>query len=86
IGPSDLSLALGCTPTFDDLDPPAAQAVEHILARAKAHGVVAGIHNGVPEVALARVAQGFRFVTVSSDARLMAAGSQQILARMRPAA
>ena len=27
IGPSDLSLALGCTPTFDDLDPPAAEAV-----------------------------------------------------------
>jgi len=40
----------------------------------------------VPEVALARSAMGFRFVTVSSDARLMAAGSQQILARMRPAA
>jgi 4-hydroxy-2-oxoheptanedioate aldolase len=29
------------------------------------------------------VAKGFRFVTVSSDARLLAAGSQQILARMR---
>ncbi len=36
IGPSDLSLALGCTPTFDDLDPKAAEAVDHILARAKA--------------------------------------------------
>ena len=83
IGPSDLSLALGCRPVFDDPDAPVVQAIEHILERAKAHGVVAGIHNGVPEVALARAAKGFRFVTVSSDARLMAAGSQQILARMR---
>jgi 4-hydroxy-2-oxoheptanedioate aldolase len=83
IGPSDLSLALGCTPTFDDLDPKAAEAVDHILARAKAHGVVAGIHNGTPEAALQRIAKGFQFVTVSSDARLMAAGAQQVMARMR---
>ena len=83
IGPSDLSLALGCTPTFDDLDPKAAEAVDHILARAKAHGVVAGIHNGTPESALKRIAKGFQFVTVSSDARLMAAGAQQVIAKMR---
>jgi 4-hydroxy-2-oxoheptanedioate aldolase len=83
IGPSDLSLALGCTPTFDDLDPKAAEAVDHILARAKAHGVVAGIHNGTPEAALQRIAKGFQFVTVSSDARLMAAGAQLVMARMR---
>ena len=83
IGPSDLSLALGCKPTFDELEPKAAEAVDHILERAKAHGVVAGIHNGAPEVALARIAKGFQFVTVGSDARLMAAGAQQAVARMR---
>lgn len=83
IGPSDLSLALGCKPTFDDVEPKVAQAIDHILARAQAHGVKAGIHNGRPDVARARIAKGFRFVTVSSDARLLAAGSQQLLAEMR---
>jgi 4-hydroxy-2-oxoheptanedioate aldolase len=83
IGPSDLSLALGCTPTFDDLDPKAAEAVDHILTRAKAHGVVAGIHNGSPEAALKRIGKGFQFVTISSDARLMAAGAQAVVAKMR---
>ena len=83
IGPSDLSLALGCKPTFDDVEAPVAQAIDQILARAKAHGVVAGIHNGTPEAANARIAKGFRFTTVSSDARLMAAGAQQLLAQMR---
>jgi 4-hydroxy-2-oxoheptanedioate aldolase len=83
IGPSDLSLALGCKPAFDDVDPPVAAAIEHILERAKAHGVVAGIHNGSSEAARARVAKGFRFVTIGSDARLMAAGAQQVLASMR---
>ena len=83
IGPSDLSLALGCKPSFDDVEPKVAQAIDHIVARAKAHGVVAGIHNGRSDVAKARIARGFRFVTVSSDARLIAAGSQQVLSEMR---
>lgn len=83
IGPSDLSLALGCRPVFDDVDPKAQQAIDHVLDRAKAHGVVAGIHNGNANGALARIAKGFQFTTVSSDARLMAAGAQQVLATMR---
>jgi 4-hydroxy-2-oxoheptanedioate aldolase len=85
IGPSDLSLALGCRPVFDDVDPKAAQAMAHILERAKAHGVKAGVHNGVPEVALKRAAMGFDFVTLGSDARILASGSQQLLAPMRAA-
>ena len=83
IGPSDLSLALGCRPVFDDVDPPVAQAIDHILERATAHGLKAGVHNGVADGALARIQKGFRFVTVGSDARLMAASSQQVLAQMR---
>jgi 4-hydroxy-2-oxoheptanedioate aldolase len=85
IGPSDLSLSLGCKPLFDDVEPKAAQAIDHVLARARAHGVVAGIHNGSTEAALARIAKGFQFVTISSDARLMAAGAQQVVGRMRAA-
>lgn len=83
IGPSDLSLSLGCAPVLDDVDPKAAEAIDHILERALAHGVVAGIHNAGPEAALKRIAKGFRFVTVGSDARLMATGAQQVVAKMR---
>ena len=83
IGPSDLSISLGCKPAFDELEPKAAQAVEHILARAKAHGVVAGVHNGTAEAARGRVAKGFQFVSIASDARLLAAGSQEIMRKMR---
>ncbi len=83
IGPSDLSLSLGCKPNFDDLEPKAQEAIEHIVERAKAHGVVAGIHNGRPGVARARIELGFRFVTVGSDARMLAASSQDILVAMR---
>lgn len=83
IGPSDLSVSLGCKPAMDELEPKVSQAVDHIVARAKAHRVVAAIHNLGPDAALARIAKGFQLVTVSSDARLMAAGAQQVIARMR---
>lgn len=83
VGPSDLSLALGCRPTFDDLDAPAAEAVEMIVAKAREHGKIAGIHNATPEAALKRIEMGYQFVTISSDARLMASGSQHILSAMR---
>jgi 4-hydroxy-2-oxoheptanedioate aldolase len=86
IGPSDLSLALGCTPTFDDVDKPVVEAIDFILAKAKEHGLAAGIHNGAPEYALKRIEKGFQFVTISSDARLMAAGAQQFIAKMRAGA
>jgi 4-hydroxy-2-oxoheptanedioate aldolase len=83
IGPSDLSLSLGCKPVFDDVDPPVAQAIDHILARAHAHGLKAAVHNGRTDVARARLAKGFDLATVSSDARILIAGSQQILKEMR---
>ena len=83
VGPSDLSLTLGCRPVIDDVDPPAAQAIAHIAERAKAHGVFCGIHNGAPAQALARQALGYRLLTVGSDARMLASGSQQLLGEMR---
>jgi len=83
VGPSDLSLALGCKPDFDDVAPPVAQAIRHIADRARARGVQAGIHCGSPDAARARIEAGYGFVTIGSDARLLAAGSQQVLARMR---
>jgi len=82
IGPSDLSLALGCAPAFDDVEAPVAEAIDRVLASAQKHGVVAGIHNGTPEAALKRIEKGFQFVTVSSDARLMAAGAQRVIKHM----
>ena len=83
VGPADLSLTLGCTPKFDQEEKPVVEAIDYIIAKAKQHGVYAGIHNGTPEYAQRMIAKGFRFVTLGSDARLMAAGAQQTLAKMR---
>ena len=83
IGPADLSISLGCAPTFDDVEKPVAEAIDLVLAKAKEHGIVACIHNGTVEAALKRVAKGFQLVTIGSDARLMAAGAEQVTSRMR---
>ena len=47
--------------------------LEDILERAKAHDVVAGIHDSGSESASRRIAKGFRLDTVSFDAQLLAA-------------
>jgi 4-hydroxy-2-oxoheptanedioate aldolase len=86
IGPSDLSLALGCTPKLDQEEKPVVAAIDHILARAKAHGLVAGIHNATTDYAQRMIAKGFQFVTIGSDSRLMAAGADQVLKAMRATA
>ena len=83
VGPGDLSLTLGCTPTFDEVDKPVAEAIELVIAKAKEHGKFAGCHNGSPEYARKRIEMGFDLVTISSDARLMAAGAQAVMAKMR---
>src|SRR5215510_6205746 len=83
VGPADLSLTLGCTPKFDQEEKPVLEAIDYIIGKAKKHGVVAGIHNGTPEYAQRMVAKGFRFVTLMSDARLMAAAAQQTVSKMR---
>jgi len=80
VGPSDLSLALGCAPRFDDLEPAAQQAVEHIVERAHAHNLKAGIHCGSVGTARERAALGYDLVTSMSDLRLLQAGCQAVLA------
>jgi hypothetical protein len=44
--PSTLNLADSLWRVSRDVDKPVAEAIRNILAKAKAHGVVAGIHNG----------------------------------------
>jgi len=83
IGPADLSNALGCTPKFDQDEKPVLDAIDVIVTKAKKHGVVAGIHNGTPEYAQKMIDKGFRFVTIASDARLMAAKAQEVVGKMR---
>ncbi len=83
VGPADLGQSLGEGPGIDRTEPAVVGAVERILAAAKKHGLAAGIFTGSTEYALQMVERGFRFVTVLSDARLLASAAAQIVGAMK---
>jgi 4-hydroxy-2-oxoheptanedioate aldolase len=83
IGPSDLGLALGCEAKLDQTEPKVVEAIDHILASAKRHGVTPGIHCLTAEYARDMIGKGFQLVTVGSDSRLMAAAAGAAIKTVR---
>lgn len=83
IGPADLSLALGCTPKFDQEEEPVVEAIEHIVKSAKAKGKFVGVHNATADYARRMTALGADFVSVSSDLRFMMAGAANVVREFR---
>ena len=83
VGPSDLSLTLGCKPRLDQTDPPVVEAQQKIVDACKRHGKVAGIHNATSAYALKMVAAGYQFVTLASDSRFLAAQAAAEAAAVR---
>jgi len=86
VGPSDLSLALGCKPRLDQTDPPVVEAQQRIVEACRRHGVVAGIHNNTAAYALTMIEAGYRFVTLASDARFLAARAGEEVTAVRKSA
>jgi 4-hydroxy-2-oxoheptanedioate aldolase len=86
VGPSDLSLALGCRPRLDQTDPPVVEAQQKIVAACKRHGLVAGIHNATSGYALKMMEAGYRFLTLASDSRFLAARAAEEVSAVRKAA
>lgn len=78
IGPNDLLNSMGRPPAFESDDPAFIQAVSRVLEAARRRGVAAGIHVADEEAAARRVAEGFQFIAVSSEAGLMLARAQQV--------
>jgi 4-hydroxy-2-oxoheptanedioate aldolase len=82
IGPMDLSLAIGLPPKPDSEEPDYAQARQKVLDACRRHNVVAGIHSSAT-AGPGRVAEGFRFVLIASDATAMGRGAAMDLASVR---
>lgn len=78
VGPADLSISYGLPPASDNAGP-FADALDEIIASCRSHGVVPGIHT-TPQLAQKRRDQGFRMITVTSDAIALATGAASMLA------
>jgi 4-hydroxy-2-oxoheptanedioate aldolase len=75
VGPNDLAASM----RGKDGRPPSAEAtreaMRHILATCKKHGVAAGLHCGSADEALARIEEGWQFLAVGSELRMMLTGA-----------
>ena len=83
VGPADLSLTLGCKPRLDQTDAPVVEAQKQIVEACKRHNVVAGIHNATAAYSLTMIELGYRFVTLASDTRHLAAKAAEEVGLVR---
>jgi 4-hydroxy-2-oxoheptanedioate aldolase len=72
IGPSDLSLSMGKTPTLDPQDGEVLEAMKLICEATRKSGRIAGVHTDGAKTAIRRFREGFQLCTILNDARLMA--------------
>ncbi len=77
IGPSDLALSLGLSPTLDVTEDAHIEAVNRIGEACRRNGIAAGIHCASGEWARRHAEAGFDMVTVSTDAALLSTAARR---------
>src|SRR6185369_7703095 len=82
IGPNDLHNSMGKAPAFESDDKQFTDAVKHILTLAKKHGVAPGIHVVDAAAAKRRIAEGFQFIAITSEAGMMLAKAKEFAATL----
>ena len=80
VGPSDLALGHGMTPTLNVSDPEHLRLIETIVDGCRRHGIVAGIHCDSIETVRRWHARGYGMFTVGSDAALMRQAATAVVA------
>jgi 4-hydroxy-2-oxoheptanedioate aldolase len=85
VGPSDLAMALGLQPRDGQTNDIAVAARAEILRICQRHEVPAGIHQQSAKGALEQLGLGFRFVTIASDNRFLAAKARAEVGDVRAA-
>ncbi len=79
VGPNDLAASM----RGKDGKPPSgeatSQAMKHILAACRKHGVAPGVHCMSAEEARHRIEEGWQFVAVTSELKMMLDGVQMVL-------
>ena len=83
VGPSDLGLSYGLTPTLGRTEPEIMKIYDKIIKECGKRGIYAGIHTTGTEDATRLLARGFRLVTLANDASLMATFAKSSVAQTR---
>lgn len=83
VGPADLNISLGYSPNDPKLADETDDAIGRICEIARAAGKIAGTHSFSVEDAKRRIEQGFRFVTVMAEIRMLQASAVQVVAALK---
>jgi 4-hydroxy-2-oxoheptanedioate aldolase len=83
IGPSDLSLSMGRSPTLDPSDGDVLAAMETIRKRTRERGLIAGVHTDSAKTARKRYGEGFQLCTILNDARLLILSAQAVVREVK---
>ena len=83
IGPSDLALSLGLSPTLDATEDAHVEAIRRIRETSHRRGIAAGIQCASGEWARRHAEAGFDMVTVATDAALLRAAARREVAAAR---
>jgi 4-hydroxy-2-oxoheptanedioate aldolase len=79
VGPNDLAASM----RGSDGSPPSgeatSQAMKHILATCKKHKVAAGVHCGSVEEVQVRIEEGWQFIAITSELKMMLDGVTRIV-------
>jgi 4-hydroxy-2-oxoheptanedioate aldolase len=75
-GPNDLCASFGLAPSTEPADREFEAMMQTLLAAARRHGVIPGIHCATPAYANRRIGEGWRLVGITNDLRFMTAGAQ----------
>lgn len=82
VGPHDLAASMrkpdGRPATAEETD----RAMKHILATCRKHKVAPGLHCANAEEALQRIEEGWQFLAVGSELRMMLAGISQVVQKL----
>ena len=82
VGPNDLAASM----RSKDGKPPGgeatAEAMKHILATCKKHGVAPGLHCMSAEEARVRIEEGWQFIAIGSELRMMLDGANAVLKQL----
>lgn len=86
VGPSDMGLSFGLSPTLDREEHEIMAIYRDIVAQTKSRCLFCGLHIGAPAYAGRMIKMGFQLVTITSDATLLGKIAQDTVTQIRAAA
>lgn len=82
VGPNDLAASMRGKDGKSPSGEATSQALKHVLETCKKHKVAAGYHCTSPEEVLHRIEEGWQFLAIGSELRMMLNGANEIVKRL----